>query len=31
MPATDLAPVLRQALIEKSWLRAEHRVGDPTR
>ena len=31
MPGTDLAPVLRQALLEKSWLRAEHRVGDPTR
>jgi predicted metal-dependent enzyme (double-stranded beta helix superfamily) len=31
MPRTDCAGVLRQALSEKSWLRPEHRVGDPTR
>jgi len=31
MPGTDLAPILQEALVEKSWLRAEHRVGDPTR
>ena len=31
MPGKDLAPVLQQALAERSWLRAEHRVGDPTR
>jgi predicted metal-dependent enzyme (double-stranded beta helix superfamily) len=31
MPYQDVAPVLKQALAERSWLRAEHRVGDPTR
>jgi predicted metal-dependent enzyme (double-stranded beta helix superfamily) len=30
MPHHDVAPVLKQALHDKSWLRAEHRVGDPT-
>jgi 3-mercaptopropionate dioxygenase len=30
MPRHDVAPVLKQALDDKSWLRAEHRVGDPT-
>lgn len=30
MPGTDLAPVLQRALTEKSWLRPEHRVGDPS-
>jgi predicted metal-dependent enzyme (double-stranded beta helix superfamily) len=31
MPGKDLAPALQHALVEKSWLRPEHRVGDPTR
>ena len=31
MPHQDVAPVLRQALADRSWLRPEHRVGDPTR
>ena len=31
MPGKDLAPALRQALIHSSWLRPEHRVGDPAR
>ena len=31
MPYHDVAPVLKQALADRSWLRAEHRVGDPTR
>jgi predicted metal-dependent enzyme (double-stranded beta helix superfamily) len=30
MPAADIAPTLRRALIGRGWLRAEHRVGDPT-
>jgi predicted metal-dependent enzyme (double-stranded beta helix superfamily) len=30
MPYEDVAPVLKQALINKDWLRPEHRVGDPT-
>ena len=29
MPGKDLASVLQQALTDKSWLRPEHRVGDP--
>jgi len=29
MPRRDIAPVLRLALANKSWLRPEHRVGDP--
>jgi predicted metal-dependent enzyme (double-stranded beta helix superfamily) len=31
MPYHDVAPVLKQALADRSWLRPEHRVGDPTR
>ena len=31
MPFHDVAPVLKQALADRSWLRPEHRVGDPTR
>jgi predicted metal-dependent enzyme (double-stranded beta helix superfamily) len=31
VPGKDLAPALQHALVEKSWLRPEHRVGDPTR
>jgi predicted metal-dependent enzyme (double-stranded beta helix superfamily) len=31
MPYQDVAPVLREALADRSWLRPEHRVGDPTR
>ena len=31
MPYQDVAPALTQALADRSWLRAEHRVGDPTR
>jgi predicted metal-dependent enzyme (double-stranded beta helix superfamily) len=30
MPRTDIAPTLRKALMDTAWLRAEHRVGDPT-
>jgi predicted metal-dependent enzyme (double-stranded beta helix superfamily) len=30
MPAEDCAPALEQALLRSAWLRAEHRVGDPT-
>jgi predicted metal-dependent enzyme (double-stranded beta helix superfamily) len=30
MPREDVAPVLRRALVNKGWLRPEHRVGDPT-
>ena len=30
MPREDIAPVLKLALINKEWLRPEHRVGDPT-
>jgi predicted metal-dependent enzyme (double-stranded beta helix superfamily) len=29
MPHEDIAPALRIALSRKSWLRPEHRVGDP--
>ena len=31
MPASDCAEALRAALKNTAWLRAEHRVGDPTR
>jgi predicted metal-dependent enzyme (double-stranded beta helix superfamily) len=31
MPGRDIAPALSSALQNKDWLRAEHRVGDPTR
>jgi 3-mercaptopropionate dioxygenase len=30
MPAEDCASALRDALLQAAWLRAEHRVGDPT-
>ena len=31
MPANDVAPALGAALRDRSWLRPEHRVGDPAR
>jgi len=31
MPQRDVAPALALALKNRSWLRPEHRVGDPTR
>lgn len=31
MPHADCGDVLKKALEDKRWLRAEHRVGDPTR
>lgn len=31
MPSADCGEALKTALREKAWLRAEHRVGDPTR
>ena len=31
MPLQDCASVLKEALADTSWLRAEHRVGDPAR
>jgi predicted metal-dependent enzyme (double-stranded beta helix superfamily) len=31
MPREDCAPFLKAALLHPAWLRAEHRVGDPTR
>ena len=31
MPQADCGEVLRNALKDRTWLRPEHRVGDPTR
>ena len=31
MPRNDVAPALARAVGSTSWLRPEHRVGDPTR
>jgi predicted metal-dependent enzyme (double-stranded beta helix superfamily) len=31
MPSNDCAEALREAIQNTAWLRAEHRVGDPTR